>query len=237
MTRRRWIADEFSDNHAALVGAHAEHLAVVLRARVGQTFEIVAGDSPRSGRVTSVNPDRVEFELGEELPHPTPPHISLLIAVFKFDRMEWAIEKCTELGVARIIPVIAHRTDVHLARAAGARAERWRRIARQASEQSRRTVPPDVAAPIKLSEAAKLMAGTRIVLAESEKKILLKDTLAAHAPADDVLLALGPEGGWSDDELILFSKSGWVSASLGETILRAETAAIAATAIAFAELT
>jgi 16S rRNA (uracil1498-N3)-methyltransferase len=236
MTRRRWIADEFSDNHAALIGAHAEHLAVVLRAKVGQTFEIVAGDCARSGRVVSVRPERVEFELGEELPHTTSPQVSLLMAIFKFDRMEWAIEKCTELGVARIIPVFARRTDAHLARAAGARVERWQRIAKQASEQSRRTAPAEIDPPLKLNEAAKLLAGTRIVLAESEKKILLKDALALHSPGDEVLLALGPEGGWVEDELSLFSKSGWLSASLGDTILRAETAAIAATAIAFAEL-
>jgi 16S rRNA (uracil1498-N3)-methyltransferase len=236
MTRRRWIADEFSNNHAALTGAHAEHLAVVLRARVGQNFEIVVGDRPRTGRVVSVHPERVEFELGEELPHTTSPQVSLLMAIFKFDRMEWAIAKCTELGVARIIPVVARRTDAHLARAAGARVERWQRIAKQASEQSRRTAPAEIDPPLKLSEAAKLLAGTRIVLAESERKILLKDALAPHSLADAVLLALGPEGGWTEDELALFSKSGWISASLGDTILRAETAAIAATAIAFAEL-
>ncbi|HST11239.1 MAG TPA: hypothetical protein VLL05_12755, partial [Terriglobales bacterium] len=68
MTRRRWIADEFTERSAALIGAHAEHLAVVLRARIGQHFEIVAGDRPRSGWITSVTPDRVEFELGEEIP-------------------------------------------------------------------------------------------------------------------------------------------------------------------------
>jgi 16S rRNA (uracil1498-N3)-methyltransferase len=104
MTRRRWIADEFSDSHAALIGPHAEHLAVVLRAKVGQQFEIVAGDSPRSGRVISVTPDRVEFELGEVLPQAASPRITLIMAVFKFDRMEWAIEKCTELGVTKIVP-------------------------------------------------------------------------------------------------------------------------------------
>ncbi len=141
MTRRRWIADEFSDNHAALVGAHAEHLAVVLRAKVGQQFEIVAGETPRSGRVICVTPDRVEFELGEELPQAVSPRITLLLAVFKFDRMEWAIEKCTELGVTKIVPIIAQRTDSHLAHAAVKRVERWQRIAQQAAEQSRRTAP------------------------------------------------------------------------------------------------
>jgi 16S rRNA (uracil1498-N3)-methyltransferase len=236
MTRRRWIADEFSDSRAALVGERAEHLAVVLRARVGQHFEIVAGESPRSGRVTSVTPDRVEFELGEELPQTSSPRITLLMAVFKFDRMEWAIEKCTELGVTKIIPMIARRTESHLAHAAVKRVERWRRIALQASEQSRRTAPADIEAPIKLSAAAQMTSGTRIVLSENEHQLFLKDALSTHLPSEDLLLACGPEGGWSEEELTLFSKCGWTSASLGNTILRAETAAIAATAIAFAEL-
>jgi 16S rRNA (uracil1498-N3)-methyltransferase len=236
MTRRRWIADEFSESHAALIGSHAEHLAVVLRARVGQQFEIVAGEIPRSGRITSVTPGRVEFELGEELPQTSSPRITLLMAVFKFDRMEWAIEKCTELGVTKIVPTIARRTDSHLAHAVVKRVERWQRIAQQAAEQSRRTAPPIIEAPIKLSVAAQMMGGTRIVLSENEPQLSLKDALAAHSAADELFLACGPEGGWSEEEMVLFSKSSWTSVSLGNTILRAETAAIAATAIAFAEL-
>jgi len=236
MTRRRWIADEFSDNHAALVGAHAEHLSVVLRARVGQQLEIVAGESPRSGRVISVTPDRVEFELGEELPQAGSPRITLLMAVFKFDRMEWAIEKCTELGVQRIVPMIARRTDSHLVHASVKRVERWQRIVQQAAEQSRRKAATIIEAPVKLSAAAQMTAGTRILLSENERQLSLKDALATHSPAEELLLACGPEGGWSEEELAVFSKSGWTSASLGNTILRAETAAIAATAIACAEL-
>ena len=236
MTRRRFIADEFSDNHAALTGPHAEHLAVVLRARVGQQFEIVAGESPRSGRVSSVTPDRVEFELGEELPQTSSPRVTLLMAVFKFDRMEWAIEKCTELGVAKITPMIARRTDSHLAHAAAKRVERWQRIAQQAAEQSRRTTPPNIEAPVILSAAVQMTAGTRIVLSEIERQLSLKNSLAAHSASEELLLACGPEGGWSEEELSSFSESGWTSASLGTTILRSETAAIAGTAIAFAEL-
>jgi 16S rRNA (uracil1498-N3)-methyltransferase len=236
MTRRRWIADEVSGNYAALVGPHAEHLAVVLRARVGQRFDIATGEVLRSARITSVTAGRVEFELGEELPPATTPNITLLLAVFKFDRMEWAIEKCTELGVTRIVPVIARRTDAHLIRAAATRVERWHRITRQASEQSRRTSPSLVDPPFTLKDAAALTAPTRILLAESEHQLTLKDALQSHSPNDELLLALGPEGGWAADELVLFSQAGWTAASLGNTILRAETAAIAATAIAFAEL-
>jgi 16S rRNA (uracil1498-N3)-methyltransferase len=237
MTRRRWIADEYSHEHAALTGAHAEHLAVVLRARVGQEFEIVAGNSPRLGRITGVSPDRVEFELGEVLPQSSVPRITLLMSVFKFDRMEWAIEKCTELGVERIIPIIARRTEAHLAQAAVKRAERWQRVAQQAAEQSRRSVPTNIDSPLKLNVAAERAADTRIVLSENECQLSLKDALASHPSGGELLLAFGPEGGWADDELQLFSKSGWTSASLGSTILRAETAAIAATAISFSELT
>lgn len=236
MTRRRWIADEVSGNRAVLLGSHAHHLAVVLRARTGQQFDIATGDTLRAGRITSVSPDRVEFELGEELTRSSVPHIGLLMAVFKFDRMEWAIEKCTELGISRIIPLIAQRTEVHLARAAGKRVERWQRIARQASEQARRRTSPLIEQPVRLKDAAVEVAPTRLLLAESERGLTLKDALQSHSPDHELLLALGPEGGWTNDEIATFSQAGWTAASLGNTILRAETAAIAATAIAIAEL-
>jgi 16S rRNA (uracil1498-N3)-methyltransferase len=114
--------------------------------------------------------------------------------------------------------------------------ERWERIARQAAEQSRRMAAPEVLLPLKLKEAADLTASLRILLAESERRLTLKDALQSYAPSDDLLLAVGPEGGWTEEELALFSQAGWTSASLGSTILRAETAAVAATAIALSEL-
>ena len=142
MTRRRWIADEISGTRAFLVGDHARHLSQVLRARVGQEFDITTGEIVRRGHITSIDSDRVEFELGDEVSTSTSVQVTLVLSIFKFDRMEWAIEKCAELGVSRIIPVIARRTEAHLAAAAVKRVERWRRIALQAAEQSRRTSPP-----------------------------------------------------------------------------------------------
>src|SRR3981081_2372904 len=147
MSRRRWIADEGSGKRGILPGDHAEHLARVLRARVGQEFDIATGVAVRKSRIISITESRVEFELGEEVPAPTTAKTTLALAVFKFDRMEWAIEKCTELGVAQIVPVIAQRTDIHLAAAATKRTERWQRIARQAGEQARRAGPPQNHAP------------------------------------------------------------------------------------------
>lgn len=232
MTRRRWIADEHSGDTAALTGAKAAHLARVLRARSGQQFDISLGDQVRRGTITSVNETRVEFALGEEVLSAATAAISLYLAVFKFDRFEWAIEKCTELGVARIVPLIARRTETHLASAATKRVERWRRIAVEASQQSRRTVPPEIPEPLKFKPAIASPAGTAIVLAENEQGIALRERLTAMDSSPAFSLAVGPEGGWTEDELLQFDQAGWTRVSLGPTILRAETAAIAATAIA-----
>jgi len=127
MTRRRWIADEISGSRAFLTGEHARHLAQVLRARAGQKFDISAGGEVRRGTIVRVEPERVEFELNEAVTEASSAKVTVAISIFKFDRMEWAIEKCTELGVARIIPVIAGRTEKHLATSAAKRVERWRR--------------------------------------------------------------------------------------------------------------
>jgi 16S rRNA (uracil1498-N3)-methyltransferase len=260
MTRRRWIADEFSGDRAALTGTHATHLSRTLRARVGQQFEVACGDQVRQATISSVQDERVEFNLGEEVVASQTVPITLLLAIFKFDRMEWAIEKCTELNVSAIIPVIARRTEKHLAIAAAKRTERWRRIARDAAEQSRRIVPPQIGDPMKLKEAlAKLSdpdmpaviarensgpsreicgrsgCNFRIVLAETESGVTLSEVLSERANATSLALAVGPEGGWAEDELQSFAASHWVATSLGDTILRAETAAMAAVVIARAE--
>ncbi len=286
MTRRRWIADAVSGNRAFLFGEHASHLTRVLRARVGQSFDISAHGLLRRGAIVSLAADRVEFELGEEILQPPNAPVTLALSIFKYDRMEWAIEKCTELGVAKIIPVMARRTDAHLVASAPKRLERWQRIAREASEQSRRLAPPEFAAPLAVKDAVALKAPSRILLSEVESQVALADfvrrqsvgrdvsgweVIGPNVIADeivgceivgrdvsgpeiigdkvlghgvtgrdvsgqDIILAVGPEGGWAPEELGLFAESGWTSVSLGPTILRAETAAIAATAIVMASL-
>jgi len=234
MTRRRWIADEVTQNRAALIGPHAEHLARVLRAQLGQEFDIATGDAVRRGRITAISDTRVEFELAEEISAAILPDLTLFLAIFKFDRMEWAIEKATELGVRRIVPVVTRRTDAHLASAASKRLERWQRLAHQASEQSRRPATPELSSPIKVTEAVATSATTRILLTESETQHTLLDRLESHVPDSSLALAIGPEGGWTPDEITTLTTAGFLPASLGPTILRAETAAIAAVAIALA---
>jgi 16S rRNA (uracil1498-N3)-methyltransferase len=159
------------------------------------------------------------------------------MSIFKFDHMEWAIEKATELGVAAIAPVIARRTEKHLASASMKRVERWRRIAHEAAQQSRRSDVPVIRDPVKLSDYVKNASNAKcIVLAEQERSTTLRGALAkaiqaAGTEMPDLELAIGPEGGWASEEEALFDANGWRAVSLGPRILRAETAAIAALAV------
>jgi 16S rRNA (uracil1498-N3)-methyltransferase len=234
MTRRRWIADRVEGDRAFLLGPNANHLFRVLRVKVGQEFDVAADGVLRSAKVVFASHDQVEFELGAEVESAALPQVTVYLSIFKFDRMEWALEKLTELGVSHVVPMIAQRTEEHLAKAAAKRVERWRKIAREASQQARRIAPPGIAGPLALKKAIAQEQGSRIVLSEAEETVSLKAALREYKPP--LALAFGPEGGWSETELELFNVSGWKPASMGHTILRAETASIAAVAVAMAEL-
>jgi 16S rRNA (uracil1498-N3)-methyltransferase len=261
MTRRRFIADTWTPTTATLTGDQATHLARVLRATPGQIYDIVANGFLHRAEITTVSEQKVDFLLHEELSSDAALPLHLLLAVFKFDHMEWAIEKATELGIARITPILARRTEKHLAQAAHKRAERWRRIALEASKQSRRTDTPDIADPTALKSALEQeKSTTRILLSETEQTTTLTAALENSGPGTkdrvphpsqshrdgwDVnsspirithAIAIGPEGGWSPEEISLFAQHAWQPVTLGPRILRAETAAIAAIAIASTHL-
>lgn len=243
--RRRFIADTWSPQsghptHAALTGEQAAHLARVLRAQAGQIFDVVANGFLHRAEIVSVSDSEVAFVLHEELESDAALPIHLLLAVFKFDHFEWAIEKATELGVARITPILARRTEKHLALAAAKRVERWRRIALEASKQSRRISIPEIATPSTLAAAlAAEVSATRILLSETEQAFTLSAALRGQQLANNeqLALAIGPEGGWAPEEVSLFTAHGWTHVTLGPRILRAETAAISAIAIAGSALT
>ncbi len=242
MTRRRWIASEFDDGFATLKGEQANHLIRVLRAETGMRADVVAGKSVFAAVIENVGETVVRFRLEREIERDEPLPLRLWLAVFKFDRMEWAVEKATELGVSAIVPVISRRTEKHLAQAATTRVERWRRIALEAAKQSRGSGVPEIATPITLSAALKQSTtqdGRRILLWEQESEhTLARCVTDAEGPMAEggVTLAVGPEGGWTEDEVALFSSCGWISATLGARILRAETAVIAGIAIISARL-
>ena len=245
MTRRRWIAERWDENTATLTGANADHLVRVLRAVPGMRADVVAGGKVFHAEVASIeNPPQgsaeVCFNLLSQTDAALALPITLVMSIFKFDRMEWAIEKATELGVAEIVPVIARRSEKHLAQAADKRVERWRRLAREAAQQARRADVPLLGEPVVLRARVEAMSrALRIVLAERERAATLRSELELHRrPAQSeppaLEIAIGPEGGWTEEEGALFAARGWRPVSLGPRILRAETAAIAALAVASA---
>jgi 16S rRNA (uracil1498-N3)-methyltransferase len=244
MTRRRWIADDWDETSASLRGEQAAHLIRVLRAQTGMECDMVAGDRVWRAVISGVSGDAVRFTLLTEVEAEPALPVTLLLSVFKFDRMEWMIEKATELGVERLIPISARRSEKHLVQAAPARVERWRRLAREAAKQSRRSDVPVVQDLVSLKAAVHMKAaapGLSLLLAEQERattlyaamqSALLQPTMEKPA----VHLAVGPEGGWTAEEESLFALQGWQPVSLGPRILRAETAGITAMAVVAAML-
>src|SRR5579875_3465277 len=186
MTRRRWIADTWTDATASLTGDQAFHLARVLRAEPGQVFDVLAGGFLRRAEITSVSDREVVFALGEELEADAALPVHLLLAVIKFDHYEWGLEKATELGAARITPVIARRTEKHLGLAAAKRVERWRKIVREAAQQSRRSDLPDVDDPQPLKSALGIVSAShKVLLAETEEQNTLAAALTAYPPRQE----------------------------------------------------
>jgi len=229
--RRRFFVEKFDGQRALVSGDRAHHLGVVLRAQAGQLYELSDGVRVCLGRIEKVARDGVEFALLEELPAEEPRlHVTLLLSVVKFDVLEWAIEKATELGVTEIVPLAAARSEKALIAAAEKRSERWRKIVLEAAQQSRRVRLP-VLQPIAKPEAAFAARADRLGIFLSERadapalRTALKDRAASQA-----MLAIGPEGGWTDEERDAALKAGFLEASLGRLILRTETAVIAALA-------
>ena len=215
---------------AELRGEDARHLARVLRAEAGQRYEISDGKVAYLAEIAEARGPRVVFRVIEPLDTPaTPLHITLCAALIKFDRFEWIVEKATELGVERILPVEAERSGKGLLEASRKRSERWARIAREASQQSRRLRAPEIAPAVRFEQCLAEQADYRYFLEETAAPPLLR--VLRMSPACRAALLTGPEGGWTDAERQLAAAAGWQPVSLGPQVLRAETAAVAAIAV------
>jgi 16S rRNA (uracil1498-N3)-methyltransferase len=212
-------------------GEAAHHLGRVLRAQIGQRYELSDGQRVWLGEIASVGRDRVQFTLVEELPvHQPTLDITLLLSVVKFDMFEWAIEKATELGVRTIVPLAASRSEKALLAAAPKRAERWKKILQEASQQSRRVRVPLLSEMLEPESAfASSNEGVRVLLSERGEISPMRKILEGQRTTK-AYLAIGPEGGWTDTEFEAARRNGFQEASLGRLILRTETAVIAALA-------
>jgi 16S rRNA (uracil1498-N3)-methyltransferase len=242
--RRRFFVEEFSDATAVLSGEAADHLGRVLRAEPGQLYELSDSRRVWLAKIERValakrGESRIEFALIEPVPVSEPAlRIDLLISLVKFDRFEWCLEKATELGANEIVPLAASRTDKPLIAAAAKRHERWRKIVLESAQQSRRLRPPLLRKPVTPDDAfSRSSAMLKIVLSERQvapalRQILLQTGLRTGASEEaSAAVAIGPEGGWADEEIEAAAASGFMQASLGGNILRTETAVLASLSI------
>jgi 16S rRNA (uracil1498-N3)-methyltransferase len=236
--RRRFFVDHFESDSAVLDGDAADHLGRVLRAEPGQLYELSDGQRLWLAKIERVaiakgGRSRVEFSLLEPLPASAPQvRIDLLLSIVKFDRFEWCLEKATELGATSIVALAAAHSDPPLLAAARNRQKRWRRILIESAQQSRRLAAPvwkEIATP----EAAfrEPCAGLKIVLSERRDAPPLGEVLGRCSAVRAAALAIGPEGGWTEAELEAGRLAGFEEVSLGEPILRTETAVLSAMAV------
>jgi len=221
----------------SLTGPLARHLKGSLRIHPGENVWLAEAGGPRyEVRITAVDRDRLTGRVLSEIPPPPLrlPRITVGLALTKGDGMEWAIQKATELGAARLVPLITARTVVRpKAPRAGHQTQRWQSIALEAAQQSMCWEVPVVAEPQPFGAWCAESASTacRLILWEKPGGLSLRDRLRGTPRPDSVTLAIGPEGGFEPGEIELAERSGFETVSLGSRILRSESAVLAALSI------
>ncbi|MFT3667448.1 MAG: 16S rRNA (uracil(1498)-N(3))-methyltransferase [Pseudoxanthomonas sp.] len=210
----------------------ANHLARVLRLREGDPCVLFNGDGyDHDGRVASIGKREVVVELqaSRAVDNESPLHVTLLQGIARGEKMDLILQKATELGVAAIMPVVAERTEVKLdAERAEKRVAHWRSVIASACEQSGRARVPTLSAPTPLNEATRGMAGDAMRLTLDPTGDVSLATVQVTTGA--VVVAIGPEGGWSPRDREILAATGFTGLRLGPRILRTETAGLAAIA-------
>lgn len=219
--------DAVTGNRAVLRGAERHHFRV-RRIRVGTCVELFDDEGREFDAVVdTLTDDHVELSVRERAvrPRESPLDLTLAVALLKADKLDLVVEKVTELGATRIVLfTCAHSLGSGSTR----RLERWQRIALSAAKQCGRSRVPVIEGPEPIDAVAIRAAGLRLLCWEHAAETRLPDRSAVSS----VLIAIGPEGGFADEEITLLRQSGFDAISLGPRILRAETAAIAAIVLA-----
>lgn len=242
---RRFFVEEIKaiDGGCAIKGAEAKHMMKVLRMGRGDRLVIMDGKGERFlAAIESASPHEVQVSLKSRLaaPLPSPVKITLCQALLKSRNMDYLIQKTSELGVDRILPFSSERTVVRLPKGARAnKLQRWREIAQSSAKQSGRRIPVEIEKCIPfdaLAAAGKGKDGLKAILWEAEGVQDLKTLLKTSSGVESFVGMIGPEGGFAGEEIDIAREAGFVPVTLGNRILRSETAAITTVAIVQYEL-
>jgi 16S rRNA (uracil1498-N3)-methyltransferase len=238
---RRFFVDPnvLGEANVTITGDLAHRLAKVLRCRKGDSVVLTGGgEREYIVRLESVSPDSVSAVVTGDRPAPAEAAIEVVVyqSLIRANRFDFVLEKSTEIGVARFVPIIAARTQVQ-EEASKARGERWRRLIVEAAEQCGRGRLPTIGETSSFDQAIRSAPGLKLVPWEGERDQRLGDYLRSlHEPPTTVSLFIGPEGGWERSEVELARECGAALVTLGRRVMRAETAAIIAAGIILHEL-
>ncbi|HOP47155.1 MAG TPA: 16S rRNA (uracil(1498)-N(3))-methyltransferase [Desulfobacteraceae bacterium] len=242
---RRFFVEEIIDQNGlcSIKGTEAKHIAKVLRMRPGDHFVLMDNNGRRfQAVIDSVNPREVIAKLEKSLPNPptSPIEIILCQALLKSAAMDYIIQKASELGVESILPFSSIRS---VSRPEAERVENrvrhWREIARSSAKQSGRHIPAKIASIFDFEELMETWKGIdacKVIFWEDEGSKDLKGILRSVKTIKKFVGVVGPEGGFEKDEVKSAMDAGFITVSLGNRILRSETAAVAFAAIVQYEL-
>lgn len=234
----RFFTEDIAGDTARITGEDVRHLSRVLRLRAGDTVEICDGaGTDYTGVITAVGQDEVTCALSGAHPSPTEPRcrVTLFQALPKTGKMEVIVQKCVELGVAAVTPVVTERCVAVPTRDFENKRVRYQRVAAEAAKQSRRGIIPPVSGVLPLRQVDFSRFDTVLAAYEEERTTSLKAALTGGA-GESIALIIGPEGGLESEEVAWLTAVGAVSVSLGPRILRTETAGMAMLAQVLYEL-
>lgn len=230
MTRRRFFAPpsafNFNKRVVTLTSDEARHLREVLRLKAGDEVQVFDGAGREFRAVVSqARRESAELEIGDEIESPKPEsplQLTLVVALLKGEKFDLVVQKGTELGVNRFVPLVTRYADIRLRdeRDAAKRVTRWQRIALEAAKQCGRAVVPEITTPVSFESV--ITEGSCLMFSERDGKALNTDLRT-----DNLVAIVGSEGGWSDEELDQARAANVPIITLGGRVLRAETAAIA----------
>ncbi len=229
--------EDITSDIVTITGDQARHLTLVLRVKPSDMISVMAGNGYEyECRIVSAHKKEVRAEVISKAPYSAESPVSITVAqgISKGDRMDIAIQKSTELGATRIIPVITERSQVKHTH----KVERWHKIALSAAEQSGRDKVPEIDEPTRLEEfLGSIPPGSSgIIFFEEKRERNLKKVLSGFKGIKEITILIGPEGGFTKDEVAAATEKGFIAASLGPRILRTETAPITALSIIQYEL-
>lgn len=240
MGERRFFVppSQIAGDEASITGSDVKHIRNVLRLKTGDRIILLDGQGGEfQTQISEISSARVRLNILESTAKKIPErNISLFQGIPRGAKMDFIVQKATELGVSQIVPVAFDRTVVRLEEKAEAKKKRWQKVAEEAAKQANRSTVPEVAAPIRFESALKLLPehGQVLVFWEAESRRLVSDFV--DPKIKNLAIVVGPEGGLTATEIKKMVALGAKTVTAGDFILRTETAAIAALAIVSYEL-